>query len=131
VGRRGATLRAYQARGSCWPTGLMPEGPPKSRTIQSRREPPEKPGDLATNLNGLRSAASRYRQWGWIDQSYKTPKSRFRRAWVRVRCPERLGCLVMALTTALSWLMPMGLPETGAMLSRWPGGRPAWEGERA
>ena len=52
-------------------------------------------------------------------------------AWVRVRCPERLGCLVMALTTALSWLTPMGLPETGAMPSRWPSGRPAREGERA
>ena len=60
---------------------------------------------------------------------------RFKRLWrfrlARVRCPERLSCLLMALTIALSWLTPMGPPETGAVPSRWHGGRPAREGERA
>ncbi len=36
-----------------------------------------------------------------------------------MRCPQRLGRLVMALTVALSWLTLMGLPEIGALPKGW------------
>jgi hypothetical protein len=91
----------------------------RSRARNPRREPPREPWYLATSLKDAKSAASWYWQRGWIEQSFKDAKSRFGLARVRVRCPERLSRLLMALTVALTWLSLMGLPELGAMPRRW------------
>jgi hypothetical protein len=97
----------------CW---RLPKG-------QKRRDPggeePAEPWYLATSLEDAKSAASWYRQRGWIEQSFKDSKSRFGLARVQVRCPERLSRLLMALTIALSWLTLMGMPGIGAMPRRW------------
>ncbi len=87
----------------------------KSRARDPRREQPEEPWYLATSLDDAKSAASWYWQRGWIEQSFKDTKSRFRLARVRVGCPKRLCRLLMGLTIALSWLTLMGLPEGGVM----------------
>ncbi|HEX2185429.1 MAG TPA: transposase [Chloroflexota bacterium] len=93
---------------------------PKSRARDPRCKRPEEPWYLATSLRGPRSAANWYRQRGWIEQSsFKDAKGRFGLARARVRRPERLNRLLMALTIALCWLTLMGLPEIGAMPGRW------------
>ncbi len=92
---------------------------PKSRARDLRREQPAEPWYLATSLKDARSAANWYWQRGWIEQSFKDAKSRFGLARVQIRCPERLGRLLMALTITLSWLTLMGLPEGGVMPQRW------------
>lgn len=94
---------------------------PKSRARDPRRKKkrPEEPWYLATSLKDPSSAANWYWQRGWIEQSFKDSKSRFGLARVRVRCPERLSRLLMALTIALSWLTLVGLPEIGALPRRW------------
>jgi hypothetical protein len=97
----------------CW---RLPKG-------QKRRDPrceePAEPWYLATSLGDAKSAASWYRQRGWIEQSFKDSKSRFGLARVQVRSPERLSRLLAGLTIALSWLTLMALPGIGAMPKRW------------
>jgi hypothetical protein len=97
----------------CW---RLPKG-------QKRRDPrceePAEPWYLATSLEDAKSAASWYRQRGWIEQSFKDSKSRFGLARVQVRSPERLSRLLAGLTIALSWLTLMALPGIGAMPKRW------------
>jgi Transposase DDE domain len=97
----------------CW---RLPKG--QKRSNPGGEEPAE-PWYLATSLKDAKSAASWYRQRGWIEQSFKDSKSRFGLARAQVRCPERLSRLLMALTLALSWLTLMGLPEGGAMPRGW------------
>jgi hypothetical protein len=99
----------------CW---RLPKGQ-KRRNRRGGEEEPAEPWYLATSLHSAESAASWYRQRGWIEQSFKDAKSRFGLARVQVRCPERLSRLLMALTVALAWLSLMGLPETGVMPRRW------------
>jgi hypothetical protein len=93
---------------------------PKS---QKRRNPgceePAEPWYLATSLGDAKSAASWYRQRGWIEQSFKDSKSRFGLARVQICSPERLSRLLAGLTIALSWLTLMALPEIGALPRRW------------
>jgi len=97
----------------CW---RMPKG-------QKRRNPgceePAEPWYLATSLQDAKSAASWYRQRGWIEQSFKDSKTRFGLARVQIRCPQRLSRLLAGLTIALSWLSLMALPGIGAMPRRW------------
>jgi len=88
---------------------------PKSRARNPRRKQPGEPWYLATSLDDPKSAASWYRQRGWIEQSFKDAKSRFGLARVKVGSSERLSRLLMALTIALSWLTLMGLPEGGVL----------------
>ncbi len=98
---------------SCWRI-------PKSRSARDpRRKQPEEPWYLATSLKDARSAASWYRQRGWIEQSFKDSKGRFGLAEVTVSCPKRLSRLLMVLTVALGWLTLMGLPEVGVMPRGW------------
>ena len=52
------------------------------------REESAEPWYLATNLGDAESAASWYRQRGWIEQSFKDSKSRFGLARVQVRSPK-------------------------------------------
>jgi Transposase DDE domain len=92
---------------------------PKSKARDPRRKVPVEPWYLATSLAKAQSAANWYWQRGWIEQSFKDAKGRFGLARVQVRCPERLSRLLMALTIAISWLSLMGLPEVGAMPTRW------------
>ncbi len=92
---------------------------PKSWAKNPRHENPEEPWYLATSLKDPRSAASWYRQRGWIEQSFKDAKGRFGLSRVRIGCPERLCRLLMALTIALSWLTLMGLPGIGALPRGW------------
>jgi hypothetical protein len=85
----------------------------KSRARDPRRRQLEEPWYLATSLKDAKSAASWYRQRGWIERSFKDSKGRFGLARVRIGCPKRLCRLLMGLTIALSRLTLMGLPESG------------------
>jgi DDE family transposase len=79
----------------CW---RVPKG--QKRRDPSREEPAEA-WYLPTSLKDAKSAASWYRQRGWIEQSFKDSKSRFGLARVQVRSPERLSRLLAGLTIAL------------------------------
>ena len=85
------------------------------KVAKSRAKEPDEPWYLARSLKDAKSATNWYWQRGWIEQSFRDAKSRFGLNRVKVGSPERLSRLLMALTTALSWLTLMGLPESGLL----------------
>jgi Transposase DDE domain len=85
----------------------------------ARPEPPDEPWYLATSLGKAARAVAWYWRRGWIEQSFKDAKSRFRLKHVQVGCPKRLGRLLLALTLALAWLTLAALPAVGALPPGW------------
>ncbi len=96
------------------------------KVAKSRAKEPDEPWYLATTFEDAKSATNWYWQRGWIEQSFRDAKSRFGLKRVRVGSPERLGRLLMALTIALSWLMLMGLPESGLLPEGFRAAVSAW-----
>ena len=83
------------------------------------KRPPKEPWYLATSLGAAARAVAWYWRRGWIEQSFKDSKSRFRLKHVQVGTPERLGRLLLALTLALCWLLLAALPSAGALPPGW------------
>jgi hypothetical protein len=80
---------------------------------------PKEPWRLATSLGTAPRAVAWYWRRGWIEQSFKDSKSRFRLKHVQVGRPERLSRLLAALTLALAWLALLGLPRLGLLPPGW------------
>jgi hypothetical protein len=86
---------------------------------RTSKKAPKEPWYLATSLGTVGRAVAWYWRRGWIEQSFKDAKSRFRLKHVQVGCPKRLGRLLAALTLALAWLTLAALPAVGALPPGW------------
>lgn len=94
----------------CWKVSKSRSRRNDSRKRNKRPEPKEC-WYLVTSMKSSQSAASWYWQRGWIEQSFKDSKQRFRLEGVKVAARERLNRLLMGLTIALSWLTLLALPH--------------------
>jgi hypothetical protein len=74
---------------------------------------------MATSLGDAGRAVAWYWRRGWIEQSFKDSKGDFGMDAAQIRCPVRLTRLLAALTLALSWLTPLGLPRLGLLPQGW------------
>jgi hypothetical protein len=86
---------------------------------RTSKKAPKEPWYLATSPGTVGRAVAWYWRRGWIEQSFKDAKSRFRLKHVQVGCPKRLGRLLAALTLALAWLTLAALPAVGALPPGW------------
>jgi hypothetical protein len=86
---------------------------------RASRKIPREPWYLATSLGRAGRAIAWYWRRGWIEQSFRDAKSRFRLKHVQVGCPGRLTRLLMALTLASAWLALAALPSAGALPADW------------
>lgn len=93
---------------------------------RNKRPEPKECWYLATSVGSAQGAASWHWQRGWIEQSFKDSKQRFRLEAVRVATRERLNRLLMGLTIALSWLTLLALPHIRALPSGYATSVIAW-----
>jgi len=99
---------------------------PRHQARDPRQAPPDEPWYPACSRPDAQRAAAWYRQRWRIEESFKDSKTRFRRKYAQVGCPERLTRLLMALTIALCWLTLAALPESGALPPGWHAAATTW-----
>ncbi len=93
---------------------------------RNKRPEPKECWYLATSMDSAQGAASWYWQRGWIEQSFKDSRQRFRLEGVRVAARERLDRLLMGLTVALSWLTLLALPHLRELPANYTASVAAW-----